>query len=434
MERSVSSVDWRQEFDRKLSSPEEAANLIQSGDHIWIPIGHASPVIMRAIAARRDELQNVQIRGLRLPDVGFYEEEAGAAFHVQTQFITEQDRHALTARTIDYHPYWMVGIHKALDGGRGDGEAWQLDKVILRVSPPNEDGYVNLGGNVWDGITSARRADCVIAEVNERIVETYGDTALHVSELDYIVPDNTGVMPKPRPVTPEAADEGIAHYVSTIVQDGDTIQLGVGKHMEAIVTAGAFDEKTDLSYFGELTVRGCVGLAESGVITGRSAMVHPNKFVATRIGNTVEEQQIIHRNPRYELYSLEYLLDPRLIAKNERMVAINGALSVDLSGQINVSSFGPRQHSGVGGHLTFALGAYLAPKGRYVCVLPSTQLGGTVSTIMAQFDAGQIVTVPRELADTVVTEYGIARLLGKSVRQRAEELISIAHPDFRAEL
>jgi 4-hydroxybutyrate CoA-transferase len=152
------------------------------------------------------------------------------------------------------------------------------------------------------------------------------------------------------------------------------------------------------------------------------------------MGNTAGERRCVHRNPHYELLGIEYLLDPRVIAKNENIVAINGALTIDLSGQIGVHTIGRRVYAGVGGHLAFALGAYLAPRGRYVTVLPSTAMNGTVSTISPEFEPGQIVTVPRDIADTVVTEHGIARLLGKTVRQRADELISVAHPDFRGEL
>jgi 4-hydroxybutyrate CoA-transferase len=274
----------------------------------------------------------------------------------------------------------------------------------------------------------------VIAEVNPSVVETFGDSWIHVSDLDYLVPDDRPLLPPLPPLPIAPADEGLAHYVSTLVRDGDTIQVGVGSHTTNIVRLGAFDQRQDLSYFAELTVPGLVPLAERGIVTGRFSSLHPGKFVATVIGNTAEERQAIHRNPRYEMRGLDHVLDPRVIGRNERLVAINGALGLDLSGQAAVHTLGPTIYSGVGGHLAFALGAYFAPQGRYVAVLPSTARGGAVSTIVPQFEPGQVVTVPRELADTVVTEYGVARLLGKSVRQRADELIAVAHPDFRPEL
>ena len=287
---------------------------------------------------------------------------------------------------------------------------------------------------MWDGVSSAKRAKKVIAEVNPNVIETFGDSWLHVSEIDHFVPGDSPVVVDLEHPPPSEVDLGIAHHVGELVRDGDTIQVGVGSHTGALPRLGAFDERENLSYFAELTVEGLVPLVERGVITGKYSDTHPDKFVATVIGNTPEEHAVVHRNPAFETYGIEYLLDPRQIARNERIVAINGALTADLSGQMGVHTIGPRVYAGVGGHLAFALGAYLAPKGRYVAVLPSTSRDGAISTIMPQFEPGQIVTVPRDIADTVVTEHGIARLLGKTVRQRAEELIAVAHPDFRGEL
>jgi len=170
------------------------------------------------------------------------------------------------------------------------------------------------------------------------------------------------------------------------------------------------------------------------VINGKRAALHPGKFVAAHIGNSLADLDFIERNPVFELHSYEHTNDPRNIAAHDQMVAMNGALMVDLSGQVGVYAFGPHVYTGLGGHLGFALGAFLAPKGRYVTVLPSTARGGKVSTIVPSFEKGQIVSIPREIADTIVTDHGIARLLGKSIRERAEAMIEVAHPDFRDEL
>jgi 4-hydroxybutyrate CoA-transferase len=162
--------------------------------------------------------------------------------------------------------------------------------------------------------------------------------------------------------------------------------------------------------------------------------MHPGKFVATTAGNSAEDRAFIADNPAFEFHAVDYIHDPRAIAANDNYRAINNALAVDLTGQIAASTIGPRVYSGTGGHLSFAIGAFMSRGGRYICVLPSTARGGTVSRITPHFEPGQVVTVPRDMADTVVTEYGIARLLNRSVRERAEALIAIAHPDFRAEL
>lgn len=428
------TIDWRDAYARRLVSPQEAAAAFVSGDHLWVPPGHAVPSVMEALAARRDELRGLEVRGILIPDVGWYTEASMDAFQIAPQFGTILDRDAVNAGVADYHPYWLVGIHKALDAEREAGEAWRVDKVMVTVSPPNESGWVNCGGNLWDAVTTSRRATTVIAEVNEGVVVAEGEGWLHVSELDYIVPGDRDVLPNLPQPGPEPVDEGLAHYVSEIVRDGDTIQIGVGQHTRALVLLGALDGKQELSYFGELTVEGCVPLAERGVITGRYSALHPGEFTATVIGNTHEERACLVGNPSYQMRHMEYLLNPANIARQRNFVAINGALRVDLSGQGGVHTIGPQVVAGVGGHLAFALGAYLSPTGRYVCVMPSTALDGTASNIVPRFEEGQVVTVPREISDTVVTEFGIARLLGKTVRQRAEELISVAHPDFRAEL
>jgi 4-hydroxybutyrate CoA-transferase len=425
------SGDWRDDYSSRLMSAEGAASLVQSGEHIWIPPGHGAPVILAALAARAGDLSDVEIRGLGVPDGGLFSAEAAESFRYQDQFGNVFSRPALEAKIIDYHPYWLVGGHKALDAGRDD--AWPVDNILITVSEPDDDGFVSAGCSIWDSITTSRRAKRVIAAINPSTQHTYGETVLHVSEIDAFVPD---VRPFSPPPTPEhdATDEATAGHVNELINDGDTIQVGVGSHTAGLVHFGLLDGKQELSYFGELTVRGLVPLVEQGVFTGRTSQLHPGKFVATVIGNTPEEREVVYGNRAFELYGTEYVADPRNIGRNDSIVAINGALTVDLTGQIGAYTIGPRIYAGMGGHLAFALGAFFAPRGRYVSVLPSTAIGGTVSTIVPQFEPGQVVSVPREIADTVVTEYGIARLLGKSVRQRADELISVAHPDFRAEL
>ncbi len=424
------SGDWRDHYRARLMSAEDAAGLVESGEHVWISVAHGSPSILGALAARRGELRDVEIRGLAVPDAGLFSEDQGDEFRYQDQFGNPYSRPLLNARVVDYHPYWLVGGHKALDAGRE--EAWAVDNLMITVSEPDDSGFVSVGCNVWDSIKTARRAKRVIASVNSHTRHTFGETTLHVSEIDAFVTDPRLVVPPAMEF--DAADEVMAGIVGELVNDGDTVQIGVGGHTTELVHHGLFADKQELSYFGELTTLGLVPLVEQGVFTGRGSRLHPGKFVATVVGNTPDEREVVYGNRAFELYSTEYLVDPRTIAQNEQITAINGALGVDLSGQTSAYAIGPRLYAGMGGHLGFALGAFLAPKGRYVAVLPSTAAGGTVSTIAAQFEAGQVVSVPREIADTVVTEHGVARLLGKSVRQRAEELISVAHPDFRGEL
>ncbi len=423
-------IDWRNHFDSRLCLPEGAAALVESGDHIWIPPGHGNPNVLAALAARASVLRGVEIRALAQPDAGLWAPDVLDAFHYADQFGNALTRPGLDARVLDFHPHWLVGAHKGVDAQRP--EAWRIDKCMITVSLPDASGHVCVGGSVWDSVTSARRAGCVIAAVDPGVIETFGDTRLHVSEIDCFVLDERDVV-LPPPVY-DAVDEALAYHVGTLVKDGDTVQVGTGTHTAGMVHHGLFRDRQRLSYFGELTVPGLVPLVGEGVFTGAGSILHPGKFVATLVGNTPDERAMVHRNPAFELYGIEYLLDPRTISRNDGIVAINGALTMDLTGQSGAYTIGPRIYAGMGGHLAFAIGAFLAPRGRFVSVMPSTAAGGTVSTITAQSLPGQFISVPRELADTVVTEHGVAHLLGKTVRQRADALIAIAHPDFRAEL
>jgi 4-hydroxybutyrate CoA-transferase len=425
-------VDPVREYQRKLMSAEQAARLVESGDQVWIPSSHAPPAILALLATREKELRDVTIRSVIIPDMGWFREDARQAWDLQVQYALAPDnRRALAERVVDFHPFHMINQHKAADTRPGEGRP--IDDLLLVVSPPNEKGYVCVGNSVWDAVTSARRARRVIVETSEGIPRTCGDSWIHVSQLDAIVEGNRPRLGAPDPDAaglPEA-DRQIARHVASLVKDGDTIQLGLGKHTGALPLLGAFDERNDLGFFSELTVPGTVDLARRGIINCRRAELHPGQFVACYIGNSLEDLDFIEDNPFFQLRSYEYTNDPTVIARHDDMVTMNGALTVDLSGQIGVYALGPFVYSGLGGQLAFQIGAFLSKRGRAVTVLPSTARGGAISTIVPQFEKGQIVSIPRELADTVVTEQGVARLLGRSVRERAEELISVAHPDHR---
>jgi acyl-CoA hydrolase len=427
------SVDPRRCFAERSMEAAQAARLVESGDLIWIPIGHTPISLLAALAAREKELRGVKLRAALIPDVGWFRSEAREHFDLQVQFaILPDNRKALEDRIIDLHLFSMIRQHKAIDTGREEGEP--IDHLLLVVSPPNERGWMCVGNSVWDAVTSARRARTVIAEVNDSTPLTCGDSWLHVSQFDALVEAHRPPLALPSPADFSPVDRAIAAHVKTLVCDRDTLQVGLGSHTGALARLGAFDDAEDLGFFSELTVPGVVDLVRRGNITSRYAEVHPGKVVACHIGNSAEDLAFIQGNPVFELQSYDHTNDPRVIARHERMLAINGALMIDLSGQIGVYAIGSRVYTGLGGHLGFAIGATLSERGRYVSVIPSTARGGTLSTVVPRFAEGQIVSVPRELADTVVTEHGIALLSGKSVRERAAALIEVAHPDFRPEL
>lgn len=429
------SVDPQEEFGRKLMEPHEAAALVESGDLVWIPSSHQPPATLAALAAREAELEDVTIRSVVIPNMGWFREDARKAWDLQVQYaISPDNREALANRLIDFQPFHMINQFKAADHRPGEGRP--IDVLMLVVSPPNERGFVCVGNAVWDAVSSARRAGKVIAEISPETVQTCGDTRIHISQLDAIVQGD-----RPRLGAPDAdpasfpdVDRRIAANLKTLIRDGDTLQIGLGKHTGAMPLLGAFDDCNDLGFFSELTVPGTVDLARRGIITSKHAELHPDKFISCYAGNSLEDLDFIENNPFFELHSYEHTNDPKAIAQHDRMVTINGALMVDLSGQIGVYAFGPMVYSGTGGQLAFHLGAALAMQGRAITVLPSSAKGGAVSTIVPQFERGQIVSIPRELADTIVTDHGVACLHGKSVRERAEALIQAAHPDHRDHL
>jgi 4-hydroxybutyrate CoA-transferase len=426
-------IDPKREIERKTMSAGQAAGLVESGDLVWMPSGHQPPAILTLLVTRERELRSVTIRSVHIPDVGWFREDAREAWDLQVQYALAPDnRQALADRLVDYHPFYMINQHKAADT-RSDEEGRPIDDLLLMVTPPDGAGWMCVGNSCWDAVSSVRRAKRVLVETSDGLPRTCGDTWIHVSQVDAIVEGDRPRLasPDPDPASFPEVDHQIAANVKTLVKDGDTIQLGLGKHTGALALLGTFDDCNDLGFFSELTVPGTIGLARRGIINCSRTEVAPNKFVACFMGNSSEDLEHIERNPFFELRSYEHTNDPLVIARHTNMLTLNGALTVDLSGQIGVYALGPFVYSGTGGQLAFHMGAFLSKRGRAVTVLPSTARGGSVSTIVAQFPEGQIVSIPREFADTVVTEHGVARLLGHSVRERAEELIAVAHPDHR---
>lgn len=421
---------WRAQYAARLVSADDAVAPIRCGAHVYIPIGQQARAAIEAML-RRPDLHDVTVTCLPAADHGWFAPEYADRFNVHVVYANQFTRDPIERGIAGYTPFMMYGAHKALDDHRVEARA--VDVTVVSVTPPNQHGYVCLGTAVWDAPTTVRRAGMSIAIVNRHLPRTFGDSWLHVSEIDWFVEDHAEAVARPLPAA-DPWDAAIAGYAGSFVHDGDTIQIGTGSTTGNLVVLGGLDGKADLGYFGELTVPGTIDLVRRGAITGRRMATHPGRFVATTAGNSLDDRAFIDGNPAFEFRAVDYVHDPRNIAANDNYVAINNAIAVDLTGQIAASTIGPYVYSGTGGHLSFALGAFMARGGRYVTVLPSTARGGTVSRIATRFEAGQIVTVPRDIADTVVTEYGIAHLLNRSVRERAEALIAIAHPDFRAEL
>ncbi len=478
-------MDWREEYKRRLTSAEEAVKVVSEDDLVVIPI--AGPrVLPQALFRHCQEAGAIDLRlSAPLSEPGWLQAAWQEVFRLEFElFIGDFARPVMDEGRATYQPNLFSLAHKPLDDGRL--EARRPDVFMTAVTPPDDEGYVSFGAHNWNKRGYVRRSRKTIAEVDAGLRPVCGDNRVHVTEFEHFVevpplqitremvkawlsrvddealrseyelivdelkdmerliligPVMTRVPPaQVRRVLglaePPAAAQTIAGYVSELVPDGATIQIGVGEPSMYLVRAGAFDGKSDLGIHTEMAAPGLAKLVEAGVINGSRKTLHLGKAVAVAwSGSDGEDLKIITENPAFEVYDPEYLLDVRTFAQNDNFYAMNNALSIDLIGQINSESvFGPRLINGTGGQPESHIGAILSKGGRAITLLPSTALEGGVSRIVAQHEAGSIVTIPRFFADTVVTEHGIARLMGKSHRQRARELIAVAHPDFRAEL
>lgn len=426
-------MTWKQDYESKFISADEAAQKIKTGDYVAFTGGRESFAIGLAVAARKEELKNVRIYSpTPTYDFGWYDEGWQDSFALTISMPTATCQEAVDHRRLDFNPGTLIPLLVTEDS--------EIPDILLtEVSPPDDNGFCSFGNSLWDKKSQIKRAKLTVAEVNPNLIRTYGDNFIHYSEINYFVEHlptggapGTGTLAGRVVKKPEPWLKNVAGYVNSIIRDGDTIQIGVGRTTEPLVGLGMFDGKKDLGFHSEATPPGVISLVKSGIINGKLKTLNSGKVVVTSIGgSTKEEMEWVHMNPIFHLVDVQYLEDPRIIATHDNFVAINNALAVDITGQIGAESLGIRIMSAAGGQIPFVFGAGLSRGGRSVTVLPSTAQDGKVSRIMSVLPEGTSVTIQRNLADYVVTEFGIARLKGKSFRQRAEALIKIAHPDFR---
>jgi 4-hydroxybutyrate CoA-transferase len=429
---------WQEEYQRKLTSAEEAAGLVKSGDLVAFTAGREAHAVGLAIAARLGDLTGVKVLAPSPGyDFGWYDPGWDTAFEITISWPTATSQDMLDERRCDINLPLIIPF---------GADNVPPNVLLTEVSMPDERGFCSFGASLWtkrQEIEAVRqRGGTVIAEVNDRLIRTYGDNYVHVSEIDYFVEHlsrkgqpGTGSLGGRVVKEPEPYLKDIVTNVASLIKDGDCLQIGVGRTTEPLVRMGLLDGKQDIGFHSEATPPGVISLVREGVINGKRKTLLPERVVVTSIGGgSREEMQWINNNPLFYLVDLLWLEDIRVISQNDNMVAINNALAIDLTGQITAESLGPRLISVAGGQIPFAFGSLISKGGRSITVLPSTAREGTVSRIMPHLPEGTAITLQRNIADLVVTEYGVAKLRNKTIRQRCEELISIAHPDFRADL
>ena len=426
-------MSWVKHYSQKVVTAEEAIQKIQSHQRIFLTGNCSTPQeLLSALVRRAPALEDVEIcQALTIGPADYVAPKMQGHLQVNTMFISANIREAVQAGRVDFTPVFLSEFPLLFKHGH-----LPLDAALVHLSPPDEHGFCSFG--VENGLTKtpAESAKIIIAEINERMPRTLGDSFIHVSRLNYIVPVN---YPLPEMQMggkgSDQVTEKIAGFIADLIPDGATMQMGIGAVPDAVLKY--LYDKHDLGIHTELFSDGIIDLVEAGVLTGARKTLHPGKIVAGFILGSQRLYDWVDDNPMIELHRTEYVNDPFVVAQNERMVAINSAIEVDLTGQICADSIGPKLYSGVGGQLDFVYGASRAKDGVPIIALPSvakTRSGKVFSRITAMLKQGAGVVTTRNHVRYVITEYGVATLYGKTIRQRAQELINIAHPDFRADL
>ncbi|WP_292267891.1 acetyl-CoA hydrolase/transferase C-terminal domain-containing protein [Butyricimonas sp.] len=421
-------MDWKQLYTRKITTAEEAIKAIRDNDRVVF--SHAAGVpreIAKALVTHKDDYRNVEIyHMLCLGDGAYTAPDTETHFRHNTNFVGANTRQAIEEDRADFIPCFFHELPHLFRNG-----TLPVDVAVVHLSTPNEEGYCSFGVSSDYTKPAADAARVVIAEINDRMPHIGGDNYIHVSKLDYIVETSNPLFEIPLPKIGET-EQAIGRNCAELIEDGATLQLGIGAIPDAVLQC-LYDKK-DLGIHTEMFSDGVIDLVQKGVINGRRKTLHPEKLVATFLMGSQRLYDFVDNNPNVALFPVDYVNDPYVIRQNRNLVSINSCIEVDLSGQVCSETIGTKQFSGTGGQVDYIRGAALSEGGKSILAMPSTAARGKVSRIVPYLAPGAAVTTTRNEVDYIVTEYGIAHLKGKTLRQRAESLIRIAHPDFRETL
>jgi len=421
-------MSWQEYYKSRCITLQEAAEKIKSGDRVVF--GHAvgePSMLIDTLVQNRERYRDVEIVHMVGMGKGEYcKPGMEPYFRHNSLFVGAPARDAIFEGRGDFTPCYFSEIPKLFSEGYLD-----VDVALLQVSPPDKHGYCSLGVSVDYTKTAAECAKMVIAEVNDQMPRTMGDSFIHVTDIDYFVEVSHPII-ELQPSKVSDVEKAIGENCASLIEDGSTLQLGIGSLPDAILMF--LDKKKDLGIHSEMISDGVVDLIEACVITNKKKTLHKGKIVVTFLMGTKKLYDFADDNPMFYMAPVEYVNDPAVIAKNYKMVSINSCVQVDLMGQVASESIGLKQISAVGGQVDFVRGANMAPGGKAIIAIPSTAAGGKISKIVPFLDHGAAVTTNRCDVNYVVTEYGIAQLKGKTLRDRARALIEIAHPNFRPQL
>ncbi len=419
---------WEKEYAKKLTTALDAVKTINSKDTVYIHSNAAAPqTLVEAMVNRASELKNVKILHiLTLGNADYTKKEYAESFNVHALFIGPNVREAVNEGRVDYVPIFLSEIPALFTS-----KQVPVDVCLIQVSPPDAHGYCSYGVSIDCTIAARKNAKITIAEVNKQMPRTLGRSFVHVSRLDHIV-EVDRPLPELTPALPTSIEEAIGKNVASLVENEATIQLGIGAIPNAVLKH--LDNKKNLGVHSEMLSDNIIDLIEQGIITCDAKTVLPGKVAVSFVIGTKRLYNFIDNNPIIEFQTSDYINDPFIICQNSKMTAINSALEVDITGQVAADSIGSYLYSGVGGQVDFIRGASRSKGGKAIIAMPSTAKNESLSRIVATLCTGSGVVTSRADVHYVVTEYGIAQLYGKTLKERMQELINIAHPKFRDKL
>jgi 4-hydroxybutyrate CoA-transferase len=421
-------MSWESDYSRKIKTADEALSFVKSGMRVYIQPGCAEPeVLVEALLRRAPEVRDVEIVHMMTMGVAPYvAPEMAGHFRHNAMFIGPNVREAINDGRADYTPIHLSEIEELFES-----RAMPIDVALVEVSPPDSHGYCSFGVGVDTTLTAAKCARYVIAQVNNYMPRTYGDSFIHTSDIDAVVEASQPLCELKKPVVTDM-HVAIARNVAGLIEDGPVLQTGIGGIPDAVLPF--LMDRKDLGVHSELVAEGVIPLIEAGVITGARKNFKPRKIIVGFALGGKKMFEFVDNNPAFEFHPTAYTNDPGLIARNDKMIAINAALQVDLTGQVCSDSIGNQFYSGIGGQVDFLRGASRSKGGRPIIAISSTAKNGKISRIVPTLSPGAGVVTSRGLVRYVVTEHGVAYLHGKSIRERAKALIEIADPKFRNEL
>ena len=425
-------MNWLDDYHSRITSVDRAMAAVQSGQRVFMTGNCAVPQTLMAELVRQAPRMTEPVEVVQLLAIGSSDYvKPGMERHlrVNTLFISDNVRAAVNEGRADFTPCRLSEIPVLFTSG-----TMPLDVALIAVSPPDEHGFCSFGVEVGITKAAAASAKVVVAEVNLQMPRTLGDSFIHVSRLTHAVPVDYPIPEVPMGAPPDLS-KAIGRHVAGMIEDGSTLQMGIGSIPDGVLYF--LKDKKNLGIHTELFSDGVIDLYEAGVINNEKKTLHRGKMIAGFLLGSQRLYSFVDNNPLVELHPTEYVNDPYVIRQNDNMVAINSAIEVDLTGQVCADSIGPRLYSGVGGQLDFIRGAARSKGGKPIIALPSsgtTSKGETYSRIVAMLRPGAGVVTTRNDVHYIVTEYGVANLYGKTIRQRAKALIDVAHPGMREEL